>query len=154
MAWLIQFIDCRCHGNGSHQASVSLRTAYSRSLWYAILPPIFTYKGVLSISMTSCCMTVTVHVVLSFFVWPSGSLWGVVTPVYSQLQPGSQLLTDHMTTQLNYQRPWDHSLTGSCSIQSNITGIHPGLVTVPYTVDVGVTWAWLVIPPISIYSFI
>ena len=75
-----------------------------------------------------------------FFVWPSGSLRGVVTPVYSQLQPGSQLLTDHMTTLLNYQRPWDHSLTGSCNIQSNITGIHPGLVTVPYTADVGVTF--------------
>ena len=89
-----------------------------------------------------------------FFVWPSGSLWGMVTPVYSQLQLGSQLLTNHMTTLLNYQRPWDHSLTGSCSIESNITGIHPGLVTVPYTADVGVTWTWLVIPLISNYSFI
>ena len=66
MAWAIQFIDCRCHGNGSHQVSVSLLTAYSKSLWYATLPQIFTYKCVPSISMTSCCMTATVHVVLSF----------------------------------------------------------------------------------------
>ena len=56
----------RCHGNGSHQVSVPLPTAYSKSLLYATLPQIFTYKCVLSISMTSCCMTVTVHVVLSF----------------------------------------------------------------------------------------
>ena len=88
-------------------------------------PQIFTYKCVPSISMTCCCMTVIVHVVLSFLcvILRESARDGHSGTCYTQ-SFNLQLMTDHVTTLLNYQWHWDHSLTGSCivySIQSNIT---------------------------------
>jgi len=78
---------------------VPLLTAYSKSLWYATLPQIFTYKCVLSISMSFCCMTVIVHVVLSFLcVTLRESVRDGHSGMCCTQSFNLQLVNDHMTS--------------------------------------------------------